>query len=59
MADELESRWNVALERVAELESQLDTMTHERQELSESEQVRLLELSRDLPVVVESRGGYC
>lgn len=49
VADELESRWNVALERVAELESQLDTMTHERQELSESEQVRLLELSRDLP----------
>jgi hypothetical protein len=49
VACELESRWNAALERAAELEQQLDAVTHERHELSEQEQVRLLELGRDLP----------
>jgi len=39
----------MSLERAAELEQQLDAVTHERVELSETEQVRLLELGRDLP----------
>jgi len=51
VASELESRWNAALERVAELEQELDAATHERHELSEQEQVRLLELARDLPTL--------
>ena len=49
VASELESRWNAALARAAELEQQLDTATHERHELTEQDQVRLLELGRDLP----------
>jgi DNA invertase Pin-like site-specific DNA recombinase len=49
VASELESRWNAALVRAAELEQQLDAATHERHELTEQEQVRLLELGRDLP----------
>lgn len=49
VAGELETRWNAALERAAELEQQLDSLSNERVELSEADQVRLLELSRDLP----------
>jgi excisionase family DNA binding protein len=49
VASELESRWNAALERAAELEQQRDAVTHERVVLTEAEQVRLLELGRDLP----------
>lgn len=49
VAAELEARWNAALIRSAELEQQLDAMTHEHVELSDAEQVRLLELARDLP----------
>jgi len=51
VACELESRWNAALQQAAELEQQLDAVTHERHELSEQEQVRLLELGRDLPAL--------
>ena len=53
VSSELESRWNMALERVAELEQELATATHERHELNEQEQVRLLELGRDLPALWE------
>jgi len=51
VASELETRWNSALLHAAELEQQLDDTTHQRVELSESEQVRLLELGRDLPLL--------
>jgi hypothetical protein len=49
VASELESRWNAALQRAAELKQQLDAVAHEQVELSDAEQVRLLELGRDLP----------
>jgi DNA invertase Pin-like site-specific DNA recombinase len=48
VAAELEARWNAALERTGELEQRLDDTTHQRVELSEAEQVRLLEMGRDL-----------
>jgi excisionase family DNA binding protein len=48
VAAELESRWNAALGRAAELEQQLEAMTDARHDLSEAEQTRLLELGRDL-----------
>jgi DNA invertase Pin-like site-specific DNA recombinase len=51
VASELESRWNAALQRVSELEEELAAATRERHELSEQEQVRLLELGRDLPAL--------
>jgi len=51
VASELESRWNTALERVAELEQELDATMHEHHALTEQDQVRLLELSRDLPAL--------
>jgi excisionase family DNA binding protein len=49
VASELEARWNAALEKVAELQQQLESMTHKRHELTEQEQLRILELGRDLP----------
>jgi hypothetical protein len=48
VAGELEARWNAALEQTAELEQQLETMTHQRVQLSDAEQVRLLEMGDDL-----------
>jgi excisionase family DNA binding protein len=51
VAAELEARWNRALERAVELEQQLEATATERCELSEQEQVRLLELGRDLPAL--------
>jgi excisionase family DNA binding protein len=48
VASELEARWNKALQRVAELEQQFEAAATERYELSEREQVRLLELGRDV-----------
>lgn len=51
VAAELESRWNAALGKAAELEQQLDNVTQERHQLSEQEQFRLLELGRDLPAL--------
>jgi len=49
VASELEARWNAALEKVTNLQQQLETTTHQRHELTEQEQLRLLELGRDLP----------
>lgn len=49
VAGELESRWNAALQRAAEAQRQLDALTHERHEMTEAEQLRLLQLGRDLP----------
>lgn len=51
VAGELETRWNAALQHVQELEQRLEVMTHERMELSEAEQLRLMELGRDLPTL--------
>ena len=51
VAAELESRWNTALEKAGELEQQLVAITHDRHQLSEQEQIRLLELGRDLPAL--------
>ena len=51
VASELEARWNAALERAAELAQQLDRATRERVELTDEEQIRLLELGRDLPAL--------
>lgn len=51
VAAELESRWNGALERVTELEQSLADVPHMRHALSAPEQVRLLELGRDLPAL--------
>ncbi len=51
VAGELESRWNAALQRAAELEQRLDETTHQQIMLSEFDQQRLLELGRDLPAL--------
>ena len=51
VAAELETRWNAALDRAAELEQELQAATHDRRELTEQEQVHLLELGRDLPAL--------
>lgn len=53
VAAELEARWNAALEKMTDLQQQLETNTHERHELTEQEQMRLLELGRDLPSLWE------
>ena len=49
VATELESRWNGALERAAEIEQQLDTVDDQQHTLSESERLSLLQLGQDLP----------
>lgn len=49
VAAELESRWNVAMERVAELESQCQQWNEKVPELTPGDRGRLLELGRDLP----------
>jgi excisionase family DNA binding protein len=51
VAGELEARWNRSLERVTELERELGVVLTERIDLSEQEQVRLLALGRDLPLL--------
>ena len=48
VAGELESRWNKAMRRVAELEQQLTELDEQSQSLTETEQQRLLELGSDL-----------
>jgi len=53
VASELEKRWNAALEREAELNQQLETMTEQRFELTTQEQQTLMALSRDLPSLWE------
>ncbi len=51
VAGELESRWNTMLERAAEIEQQLEALTHERHALSESQRLELLKLGQDLPLL--------
>lgn len=51
VAGELESRWNVAMERAVTIEQQLESLTHERHELSESQRLDLLKLGQDLPLL--------
>jgi DNA invertase Pin-like site-specific DNA recombinase len=51
VAGELESRWNMALERVAELERQCLEWDDKVPELSQQERSGLLELGRDLPAL--------
>jgi len=48
VASELEARWNSAMEHVSTIERQLRNHTQERIDLSDEQQVRLLELGRDL-----------
>jgi DNA invertase Pin-like site-specific DNA recombinase len=51
VAGELESRWNVAMERVAELERQCMQWDDKVPELSREDRDRLLDLGRDLHVL--------
>jgi hypothetical protein len=51
VAGELESRWNTALKRTVEIEQQLETLSVDRHELSESQRLGLLELGQDLPLL--------
>ena len=48
VAGELEARWNSAMERVAGIERELGNQSHQGVELTDEEQMRLLELGRDL-----------
>jgi len=48
VAGELESRWNKALEHVAELEGRLAQVTQAEPVLAETDRTRLLELGQDL-----------
>ncbi len=57
VAGELESRWNAALQRAAELEQRLDETTHEQIMLSEFDQQRILQLGRDLPALWHHSGA--
>jgi len=49
VAAELESRWNMAMERVAQLEDQCQQWSDKAPELTQDDRKRLLELGRDLP----------
>ena len=51
VAGELEVRWNMAMERVTELEQQSAQWDDQRPKLSEEEQRELLALGRDLPAL--------
>jgi DNA invertase Pin-like site-specific DNA recombinase len=51
VAGELELRWNATLERSVEIEQQLEALSVERHELSESQRLELLELGQDLPLL--------
>lgn len=51
VAGELESRWNAALSRVSELESELAAIEPARESVTNEERDRLLELGRDLPAL--------
>ena len=51
VAGELESRWNNALQRVAELEEQLTNCEQQQDTLSEKQQARLMQLGSDLPAL--------
>ena len=49
VAGELESRWNAALSRMAELDRQLTELDQAQETVTPQERARLLELGRDLP----------
>jgi DNA invertase Pin-like site-specific DNA recombinase len=49
VASELEARWNVALEKCRTVEQQLECLSEQRQELTNDERLRLLQLASDLP----------
>ena len=51
VAGELESRWNAALARVAELEQQFQTLEQEHVAVTPEQRTRLYELGRDLPAL--------
>jgi len=51
VASELEARWNAAMGRVSELEQQLSDWKKQRVELTQEQQVQLLELGRNLPAL--------
>lgn len=51
VAGELERRWNQSLQKVAEIESRRHELDGRRQEISQAEQERLLELGRDLRIL--------
>jgi DNA invertase Pin-like site-specific DNA recombinase len=51
VASELEARWNAAIEHAVAMEQQLEQLAQQRVELTDDEQVRLLELGRDLPAL--------
>ena len=51
VAGELESRWNAALEKVAQLEEQLQQLQRERKTLTDDQKHRILELGNDLSML--------
>lgn len=51
VAAELEARWNAALERAAAWDRELQQLSSQRVALTDEQQVRLLELGRDLPTL--------
>jgi excisionase family DNA binding protein len=51
VAGELESRWNAALARVAELDRQLAELDQSQEVITPGERARVLELGRDLPLL--------
>jgi DNA invertase Pin-like site-specific DNA recombinase len=51
VAAELETRWNAALVRVAELEQQLEALDQSQVSVTPEQRARLLELGHDLPVL--------
>lgn len=51
VAAELEARWNAALEHAVAMERELGELSRQRVELTDEQQVRLLELGRDLPAL--------
>jgi DNA invertase Pin-like site-specific DNA recombinase len=51
VAGELESRWNTALERAAELNRQLAELEQAQETVTPQEREQLLELGRDLPLL--------
>jgi DNA invertase Pin-like site-specific DNA recombinase len=57
VASELERRWNDALQRVVEVETQLETLQHEQVTLSEAQRQRLLGLGHDLQTVWQHPGA--
>jgi excisionase family DNA binding protein len=51
VAGELESRWNAALARAAELDRELAALDQAQETVTPEERMRLLELGRDLPLL--------